>query len=417
MLKSAFGTIAFSYAAAATSFAIQFWLADTMSTLQYGLFATGLLVGNVMQVILVFGTDRTLVRDLVQSDEPSQVFVDSVALRLILVMVLLPICLVSFVLTAESKQAAWTLVFGGSYGALLALTPMGWYDSRKKMHVQTFLTFIEKLIFAGIVAGAVIIAGVMISPVFAAGALFVAALVTILLQWLLIVKEVRSFRPQIGFRREVHHQFKENLPVSIAAMGNLGMTHANQFILLSLAGKASLAHYSIPFGFVRVVRLFLAQYVRIFAPEIAAMTTDENIQTGAAQKCFLRHIFISFVAATAIGVAVFFAGRFAILNYLPKYKPSIPILMALSLWCSVMGPAMVINRFLLCVRLEKYFFYSAVIFGLFAIALGCVLIPWLHGVGAALTLVISHALSAAFQAVVTVRKMRGVRFQFMSTGS
>ena len=122
--------------------------------------------------------------------------------------------------------------------------------------------------------------------------------------------------------------------------------------------------------------------------------------------------------ASAIGIGVFFVGRFAILNFLADtYQASIPILMALSLWCVVLGPAMIINRFLLCVRLEKYFLYSAVVFGLLAIVLGYFMIPSLQGVGAALTLVISHALSAIFQLVVTIRQMHRAQRQFALSSS
>ncbi len=358
----------------------------------------------MVQTTLLYGSDRTLIRDLVQSDQPARTFVDSTSLRLLFSLVVIPICVIAILLNSETRQSQMTLMFGLGYGVASALTPMAWYDFRRKMHFQTFLMFLEKMFFAAAVIAVVFVAGVVISPVLAAALMMTAAVIGILSQWLLIANDVASM-PR-NHPKQLVWQLKSNFPVVLAALGNMCMTHVNQFILAGLVGKASLAHYTIAFQLTRIVHLFLGQYVRIFAPEIAASTSPDNLKTPLAVNCFWRHVVRALFVATLIATFVFFAGRFAILYFLPpSFGPSIPILFVLCLWCIVFGPATIINRFLLCIHMQNWFLISALVFGILAIILGILLIPQFEGIGVAMSLLIGHASSAIFQGIIVLRRL------------
>jgi PST family polysaccharide transporter len=398
-------TIAFSYASAAISYLVQFWLARKLGDEDFGVFSFAILIANILQTTLLFGSDRTLVRDLVQAESPRRVFRDSCWLRLALTFVLIPLCTIAILTSSESLASQRTLLFGLGFGVASALTPMGWFDFRGKMHVQSALLLLEKILFgAGVVVASVWLQ-ISVSPILAAGIMTIAAAIGLLSQWLLITPDIGT--PEPGSSSQIKRMVFSNLAVVFAALGNMCMTHANQLVLISSIGKTGLAHYSIAFQLTRIVHLFLGQYIRICSPDIARSTTLEAIASGRGRSSFFGHLWQSTAVAASITLPLYLVGRLAILWFLPPdFIPAIAILFVLCGWCIVFGAASVINRYLLCLHLQNWFLVSAVLFGLFSIAISFWLVPLYGGIGAALALLIGHSASAVFQALFVVRALQ-----------
>ncbi|MEZ6096153.1 MAG: oligosaccharide flippase family protein [Pirellulaceae bacterium] len=397
-------TIVFSYAAAGVSYATQFWLARKLGDERFGVFSLSILWANVMQTILQFGTDRTLIRDLVQSETPCRVFSDSNRLRIMLTLVGIPCFCVFVLFSGESHTAQLAMVAGLGFGVASALSPMAWYDFRRTMHLQSAIIFLEKVIFgAGVVLLAVWLQD-RFSALFAIGMMSIAAMIGLAIQWLPIRRDCS--RVEAPATHGVSRMFQGNVAVVMAALGNMGMTHANQLVLNQFVGKAGLAHYSISFQLIRIVQLFLGQYIRICAPDIAKVTSGRENEMRKGLKVFFKQVAIALLVSFSIVVPVYVAGRWIILGYLSEsYAPAVRILGVLSLWCLIFGPASVVNRFLLSLHLQRWFFFSAVVFGVVSVAIGFALIPSYQGVGAAFALLIGHGLSALFQAVLVVRAL------------
>ena len=62
-----------NYLQSLLSFITSILLAKELGSYEYGYFAYGLIFTNTISVIIQFGLDKTLVRDLVQQDDAAQI--------------------------------------------------------------------------------------------------------------------------------------------------------------------------------------------------------------------------------------------------------------------------------------------------------------------------------------------------------
>ena len=95
------------------------------------------------------GFERTLVRDLVQSDNRSTIFSTSLVLRGILT--LLVVCGLAVWLVWHrnnfSTEKTATIVLCTAWSFLIAISPKSWFDARYEMGLQGALQLVEKLVY------------------------------------------------------------------------------------------------------------------------------------------------------------------------------------------------------------------------------------------------------------------------------
>ena len=197
-----------------------------------------------------------------------------------------------------------------------------------------------------------------------------------------------------------------NLPIALAAFGNLGMTHVNQLTLKSSLGPEALACYAIAFQVARIGNLFFSQFGRFYGPRISQIAMAGKVRPKFAMRSILSIAGLAFAFSATLAVTLFFGGRFLIANFLPpSYSPAMNILIFLCVWCAFFGPANVVGRTVIGLHMKNTYFTCAAVFGLASVLIGMFLIPILEGSGAAIALLLGHIGSMFFQFVMVARKL------------
>jgi O-antigen/teichoic acid export membrane protein len=395
--------IGFNYAAALISFTINFWLAHRWGAETFGELSYGIVVSNLLNTFVVFGMDRTLVRDLVQSKTPANVIVGSLHFKFLLSCVGIPVAIGILYFTGLKTEALITSGLCCVWGAATAMTPQAWFDFKRHMHLQAVLVFLEKLIYSIIVTVVVLFTVIGERPYSVALCLALTGCAGVSFQCFVMWRRARE--NYTGITGEVSRLFHENMPVALAAFGNLGMTHVNQLVLEQVEGFKVLAYYSIAAQMVRITQMFLAQVCRLFAPRIARLT-DASHKQPDLMKSFLQIQLLSLTAATVISLSIAVIGTVAIRLFLPEFLQAIPILYVLCVWTAIYGTALSSNYFLLGFRRQKSYFVITIATGCLSVVAGYFVVPQFGGMGVAMTLLCTHAISIACQNFFVFQEIR-----------
>lgn len=397
-----------NYAQAAVGFALQLWLANRLGAEGYGTVSYCLIVGAVCNTLVMFGSDRTLVRDLMRATEPRTLLTGSMVQRTVVAFLVLGGCGVYAVGVGRVEPAKmWAVLAGGVWGATMGLMPTAWLDSRYEMGVGAWLTLLERILFGMLAIG--LLAGIFTgSPVILTlGSLVGARLAGGVAQWLYAT---RSFRPVWrGSTACAWRLTRENVLVFGAVLASLLLTHWNQIVLESQAGLARLAHYAVAFQLVSLVTIAQAQIVRLLTPQISLLTRAEG-DSGAGRRGLLRHG--GYAAAASLVLALplsWLAPWILAVGYRPEYQSAATPLRILCLWVMCYGPGLIINQYVLCLGLNRAYFLLTVASGVSGLVLGQILVPRLGASGVALSLLCSHVPSIAIQGALALRRMRPPR--------
>ena len=409
-------SLAFTYLAAAISFGVQFWLAKTLGAATFGTFTFGILIANVLEVLILFGSDRTLIRDLVQSDKPLEVFWLANKLKAIVASFAIPLAALYLLTNSEGWDTTLLLTcMLGLTGCVKAFTPSSWFDFRGKLANQVGIVLIEKILFAGLVFASVFFLESTPTMTTVTSAFCISVIVGISLEWIRRPHGPESISATKFKTLTMQGMAIGNLPIALAALGNLGMTHINQLTLKSSLGPVALANFAIAFQVARISNLFFSQFGRFFGPKIARVATVFESRPRFVMQSLFKIAAIAFACSLSLSVTLYFGGWFLISNFLPpSYEPAVTILIFLCAWCAFFGPATVVNRFIVSLHMKQIYFTCATVFGAISVALGYVLIPRFGGSGAAIALLAGHMGSTLTQLVLVGRnasKFGGVQIK------
>ncbi|MBN2171933.1 MAG: oligosaccharide flippase family protein [Candidatus Krumholzibacteriota bacterium] len=399
-LRSGRGRIAvtlsvLNYLQAGLGFLINLSLANVLGAHHYGIFSLGLVVAGFVTALVGFASERTLVRDLVQSQDRDGVFSASVVLRSLLGLAVLAGVAAFLRWTEPADERFLPLLLCSGAGVLFGLSPTAWFDARYRMHLHAAIALGEKVLYglALVLAwraaqGAPTAAGAAVCLLGSRG-------VGLLVQWL---AALRSYRPSFG-RLGAHLRWlvSENWLIVAAGLSSLLYTHFNQIVLDRQHGASELAYYAVGFQLIAIVQLFQAQFVRVLDPGIAA-STREGEPVAALRRQLRRFAGLSALGSAVIALPLLILAPWIIaLFFQPEYQASVAPLRLLCLWSLVYGPALVVNRYLINLRLQRDYFIITLGIGLLAVVLGQALVPRFGGLGVVLSLLLSHPLSMALQ--------------------
>lgn len=403
-VKHIFAFSSLNYLQSGISFIASIILARSLGADVYGHFAYGLVFANTLMVLMQFGTDKTLVRDLVQMEKPERTLTGTAILWFFLSIIgIIGIAIWSFFISDISTIAAWVLMLCTLSGAAQGLTVQAWFDVNEKMSLHAVFSVIGRSVF---LIGIVIVLFFLRNEyaiLWAAFLLLLSRLITLFLEWNFVLSSVRLiFKEAVPILKKI---VSTNSWVWLAAIGNLLMTQGNQLILKDQAGIKQLAYYSVAFQIIMLVRMLQSQIVRLVAPSIANITNDKF--EGDIIPKFLRFCGISFLASSVILLPLYFLTPFIVNNFLgEEFIPAIPVMNVLYVWVSIYGIALINNQFLIGLRKEKTFLKITVIFGLLSLILAYFLIKEFHAVGGALSLLIAHLSSIIFQFLIVIKTIK-----------
>jgi O-antigen/teichoic acid export membrane protein len=263
------------------------------------------------------------------------------------------------------------------------------------MTLNSALLLGEKVVFGGLAIMAVWTAWVGDPVLGVLAALLVSRLLWCGLQWGQVLAAVR-LEPS-GLRAVFREMLVANAPILGAALANLLVTHANQLLVEQTQGAAELAYYAVAFQIAALVILLQGQVIRWLTPRISAVTRA-GVRAEVMRRTLRRYAAAMFAITAATVFPLLIATREWLgLCFAPEYQAAAWPLRILCVWLLLYGPALVVNQFLLGLRLNRAYLAVAVTGGVIAILLGWVLVPRYGAVGVAVTLLVSHTPSMAFQ--------------------
>ncbi|MCA9174031.1 MAG: lipopolysaccharide biosynthesis protein [Planctomycetales bacterium] len=370
MLRIGASVMVCNYLVAIISGGINFYLAARLGEDGYGYYSYAMLISTFVFMVASFGAERTLVRDLIQSEHRSSVMTASIVLRMLIGAVATVAALI-WLMAGGGVGGVWTGSMGILLGLAIAWSPNAWFDANREMHVVSLLQLAEKVL-----AGVAIVALVGSGPQYALAAIASVAVLRVVnsvVQWSLVRRQTRlDFRDE-RLWREAHGLWVDNRFVFLATFAMM-LTYSGQ-MLLAKQGAANFGQFTLALQVITFMVVGQNQLARLFAPRAAEMTAA-GCPGQATRRELMRQLAMVSIASLCLVAPVFFAGPWLIDLFLPgRYEHAGTLLQILCLYGFACGPALVINRFTIGLRQERWFFVIAVTRGALSLALYPLAVP------------------------------------------
>jgi len=391
-----------NYCQAVVGFAVNFYLARRLGAAGYGLVSYGLVAGTIAYTVINFGAERTLVRDLVQRSDPDRVLTASLVMRFLIgVAVVAVLALVLPQVIADVQKMRIVLICTLA-SVFWAVAPVGWFDTKYRMHHHALITLCERSVYAVLVfivvlqRGADSVIGVVLC-------LLLTRLASTAAQLLIVGRQVAF--DVTDLRSNIRWLMSGNVLIVLATLSNLLISHWNQLALEHRLSSSQLGMFALAFQITAVITLLQGQVIRLFVPRIAELTGKDG-DAALARRSVVRYA--AFCAALSLVIVVplyLLAPRVITGLFPPEYAGSVAPLRILCLWSVIYGGGRVINAFLVNLRLNRELLMCSVGGGIVSVALGWLLIPLQGPAGVALALLVGHPVSIFAQGFFVRREL------------
>lgn len=389
------------------SFIASILLARYLQPEFFGYYSYGIVIANTLLVFMQYGMDKTLVRDLIHNEEPN-LTMSSAGLIWFTIGIVGIVISVFWLVFFESYTIIIVVLISVVIlsGFLRGMSPVSWFDYKSKQYEHALILTYDRVIFILIVVLGILVLNdldFIWRLVYISIGLILSRVLSSFLEWKFVFKS-SDFVVDYT-RKETSLLLKNNVMIWLAALGGLLMSQLNQIILGNKSGVIELGSFALSFQIIMLFRLLQKQVLRTIMPNIAKITKPPYDPVNVKRK-LVKYSVIVFVISIAMILPVRFILPFIIDVFLgDKYIDVIPISNVLFIWSVFYGVGLLNNQFLISIRLEKTFFIVTTFFGVASIFIAMYFIELYGGVGAALSLLISHSLSILVQYYIVFRKI------------
>lgn len=360
----------------------------------FGLLAYGLALGTFGGVVVRFGMDRTLVRDLVHHrDQFEELVAGSLLLRgIMFVFVLLGIMLWK-ALPCHTNDLSWGVVAIFITACLLSLDLQSVYDTWQKMERHAVYNLIQRCLYFVVIWAIVIISPETLSINLIATALLVTAFLYLAMQHQWAWRQIIFKNTTQSLIKVALSMGRQNLIIFLAALGGFFIGSLNQIVLKHLCGTAELGEYAAAWTIVSLSMALLYQVSRIGRPATARITREGTDKTTRI-RFLVKYSAVMFMVAASIGIpAIIFPELILRIIFSPEYVSAAGIMRIMGIYIMIFSFGLVATQYVVAARMERLYLVSMIFGGCLTIILCFVLIPKFSGLGAALALLIAHGIS------------------------
>ena len=403
--------VSFNVLAAGLFFVTQIKIANVIGKENFGLLAYGIALGMYAQVIVRYGMNRTLVRDLVHY--PNR-FADLVMASQLLRTVVLGLVvggLLIWKLVWQPADLTWAIVAVVVAYSLKSLDLQPVYDAWNCMARHAAYNMAQRGMYFILIWVVILAAPQRLTLIWISVVLLITQVFYLFLQQRWAKERIEWSWNNLGRNLLVGELFKSNLWIWLATVGCLSFGTLNQVLLKYYCGPGELGTYAASWQIIAAAMLIVGQVSRVGNPATARVTRTEN--NGCKRKSFLLK-YSCVMAATALPVvvpSVFFPGWIMKNVFKPEYASSATILQVQGIYLMVFSLGCVASQYIVSARMEKTYFSSVVLGGCLSVILCVILVPKLSGLGAALALLIAHSASIALYFIAMIRDIRKHRSQ------
>lgn len=396
-----------NYLQSGLSFLTSVLLARELGQFAYGYFVYGLVISNSLAVLIQFGTDKTLVRDLVQQPNAEKLLFAASWIKLgfaLISIVGILIWLFGFAGFSSAKNSV--IILCTIAGCLLGFSPKSWFDLKGKIQYHALILLVDRTIFFVGSLFFLYVYRTELVIVHIAGCLLLGRLIMSWMEWHFI-QHTTTVERLFDIAAPLRFLFKHNLWVWLAAIGNLMMTNANQFLVDWKLGTAELGLFGLAMQLMVLVRLLQNQILRLASPSIAQIVQHKKANIILRQ--FIKNCLLSLGLTLGVLIPFYWFGplfiRFTVGS---AFIDAVPIFNILCLWMLIYGIALINNQYLLSFHLQRPYFLTTILFGLLSLYLAYLFIGWYGVTGAAWSLLIAHSGSVIVQLLLVIHRIKQV---------
>lgn len=409
-LQNLSALVVFNFLAAGLFFVTQVKIANVIGKENFGNLAYAIALGMYGQVLVRYGMDRTLVRDLIHyPDRFAELVSGSLLLRGgIQLLVIVGLLIWKFAFGA-SGALSWGLMAVVVAYSLKSLDLQPVYDAWLKMGRHAAYNFIQRGLYFLLIWAIILWSPNNLSMAWIGFGLLGTEIFYLLLQQKWAFQRIDFRENRIHLARVIRELAKSNFWIWLAAMGALSWGSLNQIILKHYCGAAELGGYAASWQIAAAVMLLLAQVGRIGNPATANNTkpqTDKKIRI----HFLLRYSGVMLLTGVPICIPLLFFPELILRSiFKPEYASSAGVLRILGIHLMILSLGIVAAQYVVSSRMERTYFASVIVGGILSIILCLVLIPRLAGLGAALALLIAHGISMGLYWMTMIQHVRKQR--------
>lgn len=396
--------------AAAVAWLTQIKIANSLGKEVFGQVSFGFALGTYGQVIIRFGLDRTLVRDLVHHPENfGHIVKASLYLRYLVTFIILSL-FIFYANYTSIFQLSSGVVFIAISSSVLSLDLQAVYDAWQNMRRHATYFLIQKIIYLSLVWGCIIFYSDQLSPFFIGLSLFISVSFYLYLQHMWAMLRLQVQPSSIGgLGRDVISLAKKNYLVWLASIGSLITIMLNQPVLIRYKGFKELGGYAAAWQVMMVGNLFLNQISRIGRPAMARKCLPE-ISRNLRIAFILKYSMVMVGAVLPLACGMIFFSDYVFSSFFKhEYYSASNTLPLFGYYLILYALGIVSSQYILSVNLEKSYFLSVVVGAILSFLLCFLLIPKYGSFGAALSLLLAHGGSMLIYIAAMVSHLRSYK--------
>jgi O-antigen/teichoic acid export membrane protein len=383
-------------------FITQIKIANTLGKEVFGQLAFGLALGACGQVVIRFGLDRTLVRDLIHDPEHTAKIVRASLVLRYSITALVVSALLLWKMVFSASDAGWGLMFIVIGNSILSLDLQPVYDAWQKIRRHAVYYLIQRGIYFGVVWLTIFLFPGELTIHWLGLATLGTVLMYLFLQHRWAMRQLPPVPVGKKLFGEVFDLARRNLWVWFAALSGLFLVQFNQLILKRYMGYAELGSYAAGWQIVMVGMLFLEQVARIGRPATARHTRPE-VPSGVRKRFLVKYSIVMLAAVLPIVlIMTCFPGLIYKYVYTQEYATGSNILPVFGIYLLVVSLGMVSSQYILAIKKEFMYLVSVVVGGVISIFFCGYLIPNMGQGGAAWAVLLSHGTSILIYSAVMV---------------
>jgi len=389
---------------AAVGIVTQVQIANTLGKARFGELAYGLSIAMFGQVVIRFGTDRTLVRDLIHYPEIfAELISGSLLLRYGLTLITVA-CLVAWKLTSTAPDVTWGLMLVIIGNSVLSLDLQPAYEALQRMQRHAVYFFLYKTAYFVIIWGIILLRPSSLSIPAIGVASLAAVVFYICLQHRWVMQRLPTRPDPTQLLRHTWFLAKRNFWVCLATMLGLFVTVLNQLVLKNSAGPAALGGYAAAMQLVLVGVLFLEQISRIGRPAVARYTRPD-VAWNARVRFLAKYLAVMVLTVAPLGAAMILAPNVILkLIFKPEYASAAPTMKILGGYIVLYSIGLVASQYVISAGMDRTYMISVSLGCAVSAVLCAVLIPAWGSEGAAWALLCAHGLPIACYWLAVVRQ-------------
>lgn len=377
---------------AAVGIVTQVQIANTLGKAMFGELAYGLSIAAFGQVFIRFGTDRTLVRDLIHYPEIFAELVSGSLLLRYLLTVATVVCLVAWKMAASAPDVTWGLMLVIIANSVLSLDLQPAYEALQRMQRHAVYFFLYKAVYFVIIWGIILLSPASLSIPLIGVAALAAVVFYMCLQHRWVMQRLSAAPGLSRLLRQALRLAKRNFWVCLATVLGLFITVLNQLVLKNSAGLAALGGYAAAMQLVLVGVLFLEQISRIGRPAVARYTRP-GVPWNTRVRFLAKYLAVMVVTVAPLAVVMMLVPELILKAiFKPEYASSAPTMKILGGYVLLYAVGLVASQYVISAGMDRTYMISVSLGCAVSAVLCAVLIPSWGSEGAAWALVCAHGL-------------------------